>query len=245
MNPNTSKSVWRGAVLCVGVAACAVLAASAIHFLFQRQMRIGPANPGAENGEDNWWVGANGGARVFFGIDHTDPASGDYDFTIGNTNLDGGNGAEWRSVHFPLGPAATGAEPVTFSFAYKLPDEVTDGDNILVQLRFFDHATNYLSGKNFWLGTRSRDSAMTRYKTITVAGLRAPPRAEVADITASINSYHERWSSGIGRFDDFAVTTPRHSWLFRTGVAGADLIGIGALILLLVRFWRRSAPAHS
>jgi serine/threonine protein kinase len=244
MNTNTSKSFWRGAVMFAGVAACAVLAGSALHLLFQKQMMIGPANPGAENGEDNWWVGANGGALVFFGIDHTDPASGDYDFTIGNTNLTGVNGAEWRSVIFPLGPAAAGAEPITFSFAYKLPDEVIAGDNILVQLRFFDHATNYLSGKNFWLGTRSRDSAMTRYKTIKVAGLQAPPRAEVADVTTSINSYHERWSSGTGRFDDFAVTTIRHSRIFKAGVVTAVLIGIGALTLLLARFWRRSAPVH-
>jgi serine/threonine protein kinase len=242
MNTKTYRSPWRGAVMALGVAACMVLAALAMHFLFQQQIMIGPANPGAENNDAGWWVGAAGGARSFFTIDHTDPASGDHDFTLGNTNLDGDNPAEWRSVIFPLGPAAKGSESITFSFAYKLPDEVTAGDNIRVQLRFFGHKTNYLSGKSVWLGSRSGDSAMTRYKTITVADIQAPPGAVVADVTTSINGYGEHWSSGTARFDDFAVRTSPHSLLFKVGAVAIALIGIGALSTLRVRFWRRSAP---
>jgi len=85
---------------------------------------------------------------------------------------------------------------------------------------------------------------MARYKTITVTGLYAPPRAEVADVTTSINSYGEHWSSGLGRFDDFAVRTPPHSPLFKAGAVVVALIGISALILLLARLWRRNTPVH-
>jgi hypothetical protein len=244
MNTNIYKSLWRWAVVSLGVAACVALAGLAIHSLFQKKMMIGPANPGAEANFDGWWVGSGGGAQSFLAVDHTDPASGDSDFTLGNTNLDGNNFAEWRTFVFPLGPAANGSEPIAFSFAYKLPEEVTDGDNVLVQLRFYGHATNFLGGKSIWLGSRSGDSAMTRYKTLTVAGIHAPPRAEMADITASINLYGDHWSSGTGQFDDFAVLAAPHSLLFKAGVATTALIGICALIMLLVHFWRRNAPAH-
>jgi serine/threonine protein kinase len=244
MNTNIIKSFLRGAIMFAGVAACVVLAVFAILFLFKPSIMIGPANPGAEDSSDGWWVGASGGARSFFTIDHTDPGSGDYDFTLGNTNLEGDNTAEWRSVIFPLGPAATGARPITFSFAYKLPDEVNAGDNVLVQLRFFDHGTNYLNRKIFRLGSGSRDSAMTRYKTMTVDGILAPRRAEVADVTTSINDYGEHWSSGIGRVDSFSVRVAPHSALCKAGVFAVAMIGICVLIMLLIHFWHRSAPVQ-
>ncbi len=108
---------------------------------------IGPANPGAEIGTDGWWFGTRG--HAYMAIDNTDPASGHKDFTLGNTNRDGDNSADWRSVKFPLGPAAAGAKPITFSFAYKFTDAVRLGDNMRVQLRFFDWATNYISQREF------------------------------------------------------------------------------------------------
>ncbi|HEY4417498.1 MAG TPA: serine/threonine-protein kinase [Verrucomicrobiae bacterium] len=244
MNTNIDKSLWRWAVVSLGVAACVALAGLAGHFLFQKQMLIGPANPGAEKNFDGWWVGSGGGAQSFLTVDHADPASGDSDFTLGNTNLDGNNFAEWRTFVFPLGPAANGSVPITFSFAYKWPEEVAAGDNVLVQLRFYGHATNFLGSKGIWLGSRSGDSAMTRYKTLTIAGIQAPPHAEMADITASINLYGNRWSSGTGRFDDFAVLAAPHSLLFKTGVAATALISICILIMRLVHFWRRSERIH-
>jgi len=238
-NTTNYKSLWRGAVMMMGVVAGLALAVLAIYFLLQKPMILGPGNPGAEDNSDGWWVAANGGARSFFIIDHTDPASGDYDFTLGNTNIDGDNSAERRSVIFPLGPAASGAKPLAFSFAYKLPDEVNAGDNLLVKLRFFDRATNFLSEKNFWVGSRSGDSTMAHYKTITAAGIAVPRRAEVADVVASVNSYGEHWSSGTARFDDFSVTTAPHSVLFKIVAVVGATAGIGVLILLLVGFWRR------
>jgi hypothetical protein len=198
---------------------------------------LGPGNPGAEDGPDAWWRGASGGG--YLSIDNTDPASGNNDFTLGNTNLDGDNSADWRSVIFPLGQAAKGAQPMTFSFAYKLTDEVKAGDNMRVQFRFFDHATNFLGQKEFWLGSKSQDSAMNSYKTITVDGIHAPRRAEVADIRASINLYGDRWSSGTGRLDDFSVTTTKRSLLLEVVIPAVALLGITVAAALLLHFRRK------
>jgi len=80
---------------------------------------------------------AYGAATV--SIDSSDrPANGSYDLVISNTVAGADNKADWRSQPFSLGSAAGGARPVTFSFAYKLADNVATGNNILVQLRFFD-----------------------------------------------------------------------------------------------------------
>jgi hypothetical protein len=202
-----------------------------------RQIMIGPANPGAEDGSDGWWVGASG--KGYLLVDHTDPASDTSDFTLGSTNLDG---AEWRSVIFPLGPAAAGAKSITFSFAYKLADEVKPGDNVLVQLRFFDKATNWISQRDFLLGDSSHDSAMNRYKTVTVTGLHAPLHAEVADIRFNINGYRSPypWSSGTARFDDFSVKVTTISPLIEIGVPAAALLGITITAAFLLHSRRKN-----
>ena len=205
-----------------------------------RQVMIGPANPGAEDGSDGWWVGASGSGYLL--VDHTDPASDTSDFTLGNTNLDGNNSAEWRSVIFPLGPAAAGAKPITFSFAYKLVNEVNPGDNVLVQLRFFDKATNWISQRDFVLGDSSHDSAMSRYKTVTVSDLHAPPGAQVADVRFNINGYRSpyRWSSGTARFDDFSVKVTTISPLIEIGVPAAALLGITITAAFLLHSRRKN-----
>ncbi|MGB7745977.1 MAG: hypothetical protein WBN75_01650 [Verrucomicrobiia bacterium] len=221
-------------ILCAAAAAVAValpvLAAA-------RPIMLGPANPGAENGPDEWWRGASGGS--FLSIDDTDPASGANDFTLGNSAVDGTNSADWRAVIFPLGPAADGAEPITFSFAYELTDKVKAGDNIRVQLRFFDKATNFLGQREYWLGSKSQDSAMTSYKTVTTGNIHAPPKAQVADIRVSVNLYGDRWSSGTGRFDDFSVTTlPGRRWVRLLVITGLGL-GLGtAFVVVVVRMCR-------
>ncbi len=203
-----------------------------------RPVMLGPANPGAENGPDAWWRGASGGG--FLSIDNYDPATGNSDFTLGNTNLDGTNSAEWRAVIFPLGLAATGAEPITFSFAYKLTNAVKAGDNIHVQLRFFDKSTNYLGQRDYLLGSKSDDSAMTSYKTNTARGILAPSKAQVADICVNINVNGDRWSSGTGRFDDFSVTTvPGWGWVKPLVITGLGL-GLGTALVALVMRMRRA-----
>ncbi len=203
-----------------------------------RPVFIGPGNPGAENGPHEWWWGASGGS--FLSIDDTDPASGTNDFTLGNSTVEGTNSADWRAVIFPLGPAAAGADPIIFSFAYKLMDEVKPGDNIRVQLRFFDKTTNFVGQKEFWLGSKSGDSAMTGYKTVIARGIHAPPRAQVADVRVSVNLYGDRWSSGTGRFDDFSVTTvPGWRWVKLLVITGLGF-GLGTALVVLAMWMLRT-----
>jgi hypothetical protein len=244
MNTNTIKSFCRRAIMFVGVTACVVLAVFAVLFLFKQQILLGPPDPGAELG-DQWYSGTNGAAYRF--VDNTDPNSGNNDFTLGNEIAGKENLADWRSPNFALGPAAAGNAPIKFSFSYKLPDAVNVGDNVRVELRFFDKTgTNYLDERKILVGSSSRDASMSRYKRMVITNIRASRGAATADIRVNANLF-EPWSSGTGRFDDFAVTTIKHSLLFKAGVAATALIGICALIMLLVCFWRRSAtePAAS
>lgn len=172
----------------------------------KKQALLGPLNPGAEEGSEQWYYAMDGTGKLL--TDSTDAASGDGDFTIGNTSTNRHDHAEWRCEMFSLGSATNGAHPVTFSFDYKLPGPVKDGDDIRVQLRFFDQNTNFIGQKLFWVGSSSHDSAMTGYKTVATKGILPPQGARICDITLSANVYDgDRWSSGIGRFDNIFVTT--------------------------------------
>jgi hypothetical protein len=206
------------------------------------QIFLGPAGSGASSGGANWLTGANGAG--FTSVDFDDPANGGCDFTISNTIAGAENNADWRCVPFSLGPATGGARPITFSFAYKLVDRVAARNNIHVQLRFFDSTgTNFIGERVIPVGAHTSDSAMTDYRTLTINGILAPPRARTADIWIDANIF-EPWVSGTGRFDNFSVTTSPRSLLFKAGVVVTVLIGICALTMLLIHFWRRSAPAQ-
>ncbi len=201
---------------------------------------LGPPDSDASSAGANWFSGANGGGSV--SADFNDPATtGGCDFTISNTVAGKENNASWRCPNFSLGPAAGGARPITFSFAYKLVDTVAAKNNILVLLRFFDSTgTNYISQRTIHVGVHTSDSAMTSYRTITIPGILAPPKARTADIWIDANDF-DPWVSGTGRFDDFSVTTAPRSLLFKAGVGAAILLGVGALTVLLIQLWRRRA----
>jgi hypothetical protein len=171
------------------------------------QTFLGPLNSGAEQGIEHWYHGMEAGGTLL--TDNSDPASGDNDFTVENSDSDRRAHADWRSQLFSLGPAANGARPLSFSFDYKLPDPVKEGDNVHVQLRFYDQATNFINQKDFFLGSSSHDSAMTSYKTVVTENIIAPPKAQLSDVTMTANFYEQdRWSSGIGRFDNVIVAIP-------------------------------------
>lgn len=175
----------------------------------KNQTLLGPLNPGAEEGSEHWHHDMDGEGVLL--NDGTDAAAGESDFTVENTSTNQHDHAEWRCETFSLGPATNGARPVSFSFDYKLPGPVKDGDNIRVQLRFFDQNTNFIDQKVFWLGANSHDSAMTSYKTVTTDNIQPPAGARLCDVTLSANLYDDKWSSGVGRFDNILVTCPSSS----------------------------------
>jgi hypothetical protein len=202
------------------------------HVSASGQVFLGPTDSDAASGGMNWLNGACGASTV--SIDTSDPAGGGgYALVISNTVAGKENRSDWRSQPFPLGPAAGGARPITFSFAYKLPHKVTWGDNILVQLRFFDATgTNYISQRVVQVGTRTGDSAMDGYKTFTMNRIFAPRNARTADVWIDANIF-EPWVSGTAQFANFSVTTAPRSWFFKIGVVTAILSGICILVLLL------------
>ncbi|MGB7769384.1 MAG: serine/threonine-protein kinase [Verrucomicrobiia bacterium] len=240
MNTNNIKSFWRGIVMFAGVTACVTLAIFAILFLFKQQIILGPVDSGPSSGGGNWLSGAYGASTV--SIDFSDPAAkGGYDLVISNTVAGKENRSDWRSLPFTLGPAAEGATPITFSFAYKVVDSVAQGNNIYVQLRFFDSTgTNFISQRVIPVGARTGDSAMPSYKKITLTSIIAPQKARTADVWINANSF-EPWVSGTAQFAGISVTTAPPSLRFKAVVVAAVLAAIYALIMLLILFWRRGA----
>ena len=174
-----------------------------------RRVFLGPANAGAERGWSGWFNGVLGGGSVAIGT--SDPATGLNCFEIGITNPAAGqtHHADIRSVMFPLGHGRPARGPFTFSFAYKLPAKVKPGDNIEVNFRFFGKKdTDCLDQQTAIVGSKSGDSEMKQYKTMTLTGIMAPKGAVQADvwIVANIAS---PWTSGMAQFDDFSVTAVR------------------------------------
>jgi hypothetical protein len=168
---------------------------------------LGPENPGAENGFDAWYNGVLGGGLA--AIDHDDPATGSSDFKIGINDAASHdvNHADIRSQLFSLTPIGKKRGPITFSFAYKLPEKVNPGDNMEVYLRFFDEQGQFLGQKMYRVGSSTHDSEMTRYKTKTITKIFAPPKAAQADVWIVANIF-SHWTSGNAHFDDFSVTVP-------------------------------------
>jgi hypothetical protein len=195
-----------------------------------RQVFLGPVNPGAEDGWSGWYNGVLGGG--FVALDTDDPATGLSCFRIGISNAVPGqiHHADIRSETFSLGHAAGKRQPITLSFAYKLPGKIKPGDNIQVFFRFFDQTgTNYLGQELVRLGSNTGDSEMRLYKRMTLPDLFAPRNAVTADIWVVANVFDEPWTSGAALFDDFLVTAgPARS---------RALLYIGAIILGVLTTW--------
>ena len=204
------------------------------------QIFLGPAGSGTWNGSSKWLTGQVGTASTSY--DFNDTASGMCAFVISNTVAGKENRADWRSEQFSLGPAAGGARPITFTFAYKLSDRVQPRNNIHVQLRFFDSTgTNFLAERVIPVGAHTSDSAMTAYRTLTLTDILAPAKARMADVWIDANIF-EPWVSGTAHFDDISVTTVPRSIGFKLTVIASVVIGMGASGVLLVYLWRRRAP---
>jgi hypothetical protein len=235
--PSCLQAICMAAIFCV----VAFPALSA-----PRQILLGPPDGGAEQG-GQWYFGTNGAAYLF--VDTADPNRGNNDFTLGNKTAGETNHADWRSQLFKLGPAAGGAEPMTFSFAYKFPGKVNAGDNIAVFFRFFDETgTNFLGQIPISLGSSSGDSEMTDYKTVAFANLRAVKNATgirlpkgartmTADIWVTCNIFSP-WTSGDARFDDFSVTTrPGPLWVSQHWAISLTVVLLIVAVLPALAIW--------
>jgi len=208
----------------------------------ESQIFLGPAEAGTWSGSAKWLTGAVGAASTSYDFDDT--ANGMCAFVISNTAAGKENRADWRSEPFSLGPAAGGAKPITFNFAYKLSDRVQAGNNIHVQLRFFDSTgANFLGERVTPIGAHTGDSAMTSYRTLTLKDILAPPQARMADVWIDANIF-EPWVSGTAHFDDISVTTVPRSLGFKAGVIVCILIGICAITFLVISYSRQRAPAR-
>ena len=234
MNQNFNLVQRHIITLLVAVFATATMTASG-----KDQIFLGPAESGTWSGSEKWVTGAYGMASTSY--DFKDPSHGVCAFVISNTVADTENKADWRCEVFSLGPAAGGARPITFSFAYKLADPVAARNNLRVQLRFWDATgTNFMGERNIRVGANTGDSAMTDYRTLTMNGILAPRKARTLDIAIYANqSADEPWVSGTGRFDDFSVTTVPRSLLFKALAGAGVLAGVVAVAVLLFQFWRR------
>lgn len=205
------------------------------------QIFLGPAESGTWSGSAKWFTGQSGAATTSYDFNDTD--QGMCAFVISNTVAGKENRADWRSRPFSLGPAAGGARPITFTFAYKLSGPVQAGNNIDVQLRFFDSGTNYLAGRDIRLGADTSDSTMTSYRTLTLRDILAPPKARLADVWIDANIF-DPWFSGTAHFDDISVTTVPRSLAFKAAVIASVWLGICALGILAIYLRRRRAPSH-
>ena len=205
------------------------------------QILLGPAGTGTWSGSEKWLTGTVGSASTLY--DFNDTCHGMCALVISNTVAGKENRADWRSQPFSLGPAAGGARAIMFTFAYKLSDRVQAGNNIHVQLRFFDSDTNFLAERVTMLGAHTSDSAMTNYRTLTLADILAPPKARLADVWINANIF-DPWFSGTAHFDDISVTTAPRSEAFKVAVMASVLIGIFALGVLAIYLRRQRAPTR-
>ena len=195
---------------------------------------LGPPESGTWSGSEKWLTGTYGAASTSY--DFNDPSHGVCAFVLSNSVAGEENAADWRCLPFSLGPAAGGARLITLSFAYKFSDRVAAGNNMRVELRFFDATgTNRVGERGMQVGARTGDSAMSSYRTLAINGILAPRKARMADISINMDA----WASGAGRFDDFSVTTESRSMLFKVVVGTAVPLGVGTLTVLLVQLWRR------
>ncbi len=204
------------------------------------QIFLGPENSGPARNGSQWLYGANGAGTT--SIDFDDPPRGGFAFVLSNSVTGKENNADWRCPPFSLGPAVGGSRPMTFSFAYKFAAPVLKGNNVHVQLRFFDATgTNFISEHVFPIGARTGDSGMTDYKTVSFDNIHAPPNARTADVWIDANIF-EPWVSGAARFGDISLTVAPRSLKYKAGVIAIICAVIAGSVGLSIYFWRLRAP---
>jgi len=209
------------------------------NFSVQVTRKLGPSNPGFENGTQSWHAGGPGGAAgsVSFANPGTNGLSAlgtncvleTSDGSLGPT----GNGVDFRADNFSLGTAANGAKPVTFSFDYNILGPVQSGDQIRVGLRFEDSGGGFLAENNSFIGTPNGDMGAEGWKHFSVTT--APSgTAQTADIRVSMNIFgDDTWSGGPVLFDNFAVAVGANSSPVVSDLTMGTLTGLAVTRLVV------------
>jgi hypothetical protein len=168
---------------------------------------LGPLNPGFEQGSSSWNAGGTGGAAgsISFANSPTNGLSAPGSDCISETS-DGAGNTDFRANYFSLGAAATGTNPVTFSFDYDILNPVAGNNNIRVGLRFFDITGGTFQGENnTHIGSDNGDAGANGWQHFSVT-VTPPSTAYTADIRVSMNIFgDDSWSNGTALFDNFVV----------------------------------------
>jgi hypothetical protein len=169
---------------------------------------LGPLNPGFEQGGADWFSGGSGGAAG--SVNFSNPGENgpsDPGTNCASETSDGSGNTDFRVSAFSLGLAATGTNPVTFSFDYNILSPVSSGNNVRVGLRFFDiTGGNYQGESDVHIGSDNSDTGGNGWQTYSMT-VTPPSTAYTADIRVSMNVFgDDDWSVGEVLFDNFSVT---------------------------------------
>jgi hypothetical protein len=211
----------------LSTAALAIAATTALVGVARADTFLGPSDPGAELDPTQWFHGDaapdshaiiitsdfHSGTHAFQLDSDTNFGPADFRSGDGSTNPGG-------EQKFSLGAAAAHAKPITFSFWYKLPDGAPAGEDVRMQLRYWNanNESEFVGEDNINLGSSSGDTApMTAWKKFTLVdavsqmqgGSGIPEHANFADIRFSVNNF--TLFDGRALFDDFSVIIPSTS----------------------------------
>jgi hypothetical protein len=195
-----------------------------------KRTAIGPANPGFEYGTLSWNQGGSGGTAGSVGFANS-PANGP---SAAGTNCisetsNGTGNVDFRSDYFPLGAAANGAAPVTFSFDYNIQNTVTAGNQIRVGLRFEDATGGFLGEHNSYIGTPNGDVGGNHWRHFSVTTVPNSTSALNADIRVSMNLFgDDHWTLGTVLFDNFSVIVGSNNVPLTSNITIGALSGVAA-----------------
>jgi len=171
---------------------------------------IGTANPGFENGSQNWHTGGSGnsGNYISFANSPTNGPSAPGTNCVLETS-DGSGQSDLRVDMFSLGAATQGSNSVSVEFDYNILGPVNFGDQIRVGFRSLDSGGGFQGEHNFHIGAPNNDPGANGWHHFH--GVAVPSSTAVnGDIRISMNIFgDDTWSSGPVLFDNFSIKVTR------------------------------------